>query len=33
MVFGKSSKGTQVSHNIGNVKVKRCQKYSVWEQL
>ena len=27
MVFGKSSKGTELTHNIGNVKVKHCQEY------
>ena len=33
MVFGKSNKGTELTHNIGNVMVKRCQEYAIWEQL
>ena len=27
MVFGKSSKGAELTHNIGNVMIKRCQEY------
>ena len=33
MVFGKSNKRTELTHNIGNVMVKRCQEYPIWEQL
>ena len=33
MVFGKSSKGAELNHNIGDVMVKSCQEYPILEQL
>ena len=33
MVFGKSSKRSEFTHDIGNVVVKLRQEYPIWEQL